>query len=244
MDIIDDLRDKIGTFKKKFELKEELHQLPRESMPPGTFTGPPDALVSRNNQEELLSLEQEAAPIGLAIPLDPALLEPTGQDDDGLQSPEYTPDVTSWFSAQFEANLPDELRGWLGTRHPGVRIVAPDTPPPSFPPPFAPPPGTCDPRTIMNSPGEAELYDHGMPVSSSEEGNAAIEVQNYFENNPYDDSEIYHELDSHHDSNDSDDFNNGPESNDHHDSNDIDNFNNYPQWDNYHDMNDFLQYLS
>lgn len=103
-------------------------------MPPGTFMGPPNALTSQQSQERSLSLGAEEAsvgpdspmgaepPTGSEPPVDPALLEPT---EDGPPSPGISPEDSSLFLAEFKANLPQHLSGWLGAREPGVPYLPP-----------------------------------------------------------------------------------------------------------------------
>ena len=129
---------------------------------------------------------------------------------DGLQSPGISPEANRWFLAQFEANLPQGLRGWLGAREPGVPhlpadqdptlLETPQRPAPLVPSSLAPsplsaPPGTCDPRFITSSPNEAGSpwmlgplpeEDNALVLGSSpEEDNALFDFQNYRQQNSH-----------------------------------------------------------
>ena len=193
-------------------------------MPPGTFIGPPNSLVSSMSQERSLSVGAAEASVHPEPPLDPALLEPS---DSRSQSPGISPEDSRWFLAEFEANLPQNLRGWLGAREPGVPYLPPDQdllqpetpqrPVPVVPSSLAPsplpaPPGTCDPRFITSSPNEAGSpwmfgplpeEDNALVLGSSpEQHNALIEAQNFIEQTDYDDINNLFELGDLHDSDD------------------------------------------
>ena len=80
--------------------------------------------------------------------------------NDGSQSPGISPENGRWLLSQFEANLPQGLRDWLGARQLGVPYLPSDQNPPQLETPhrLAPlvaPPGTCDPQFITSSPNEA-----------------------------------------------------------------------------------------
>ena len=223
------MREKIGAFKNLLGInghpRGQRRGQKRASMPPGTFMGPPNALTSQQSQARSLSLGAEEASVGPESPMgaeppmgseplvDPALLGPNG---DGSQSPGISPEDSRWFLAEFEANLPHHLRGWLGAREPGVPYLAPhqdllqpETPqrpvplvPSSLTPsPLPAPPGTCDPRFIMLS-SSPEGDNVLIPSSSPEQHDALIEAQNFIEQTDYDDINNLFELGDLHDSND------------------------------------------
>ena len=147
-----DARDKIGAFRDRLGISGHPRSSSRGSMPPGTFAGPPNALISGRDQGRSSS---------------------AGAGEEEYSPEEYSPEVYGNFVAQFEDDLPPYLRLYLGGRQQGVPSLrsAPASvssvvtdrpaPVPALPwtprhqAPFPPPPGTCDPSTLTSSPAVA-----------------------------------------------------------------------------------------
>ena len=200
MDILDDTRDRIGEFKNFLGLQGHPRGGRRASLPPGTFIGPLDDLISQRTQERSLSVGAAEASMDPEVPLDPALPVPLDPalpmpldralpvvTDDGSQSRDVSPEGEDWYRSQFGATLPQDLGELHGARQPSVPVVSPEqhrsqleTPrrPASFFPssmassPLPAPPGTCNPRYITSSPHEAG--SPWMPGSLPEENNASV----------------------------------------------------------------------
>ena len=207
------MREKIGAFKNLLGINGHPRGQKRgqrhASMPAGTFVGPPNALESQRTQERSLSLPADEESMAPEPPVDPALLE---RADDGPQSPGISHEDSLEFLAQFEANLPQSLRGWLGAREPGVPYLPSNQDPTLAPSPLPAPPGTVDPRLITSSPNEAGSPwmvgslpedDNALVLGSSpEQHNALIEAQNFIQQTDYDDINNFPELGDLYDSND------------------------------------------
>ena len=159
-----DARDRIGAFRDRLGIYGHPRCLSRDSMPPGTFASPPNALISGRDQGRSSSAEADVAPTSR---------DGAAADEEEYSPEEYSPEVYGNFVAQFEDDLPQYLRLYLGGRQQGVPSLRPASssvssgvtnrpaPVPALPwtprhqAPIPLPPGTCDLRTLTSSPAVA-----------------------------------------------------------------------------------------